>query len=293
MNKNSLSYKIRSGFPIIKDLNKALLVRYHKKWTKKIIRESNKDIWRIVGMRRSGNHAIINWLMSQNECFVHFCNDVRTNRHPITALTKETRNKSAFSGSLKKKFIYSFENTRVSAIESYPTELSWEGNSINKKTIVIIRDPFNLFASMFMRDNWQGELMRSDENYRKEIVSIWKENVKTCIDKKDSEKFLCINYNLWATSKEYRQSLCTFLKIPFNDNGFREKPDYGGGSSTLNAVLSKEQTGKTSVLTRWESYMDNTVFRSIFTDPEIIELGNVFFEKETDQWLQITSGIEG
>lgn len=145
---------------------------------KKII---NGNEFRVIGMSRSGNHAIINWIIQQVKgryCFLN-CVEPKTNpfctsrplSHDITYLTNydefdlTAEQEGLFS--VKDYLIYSYEDCFLGMVcgdEFEERHDEFVGCSRRRIDILILRDPFNLFAGMRF-DGRAGE-MRVLERWR-------------------------------------------------------------------------------------------------------------------------------
>ncbi|MEZ4727208.1 MAG: hypothetical protein R3E79_08760 [Caldilineaceae bacterium] len=129
----------------------------------------NQRELRIIGMSRSGNHAIIHWLLNQatgRTCFLN-CVEGKTNpfvsarplqsggipyavNYPTFNWDSERRGKF----SPKDLLIHSYEDNFLGYVchpvfEQHHDQ--WVGPSRQRYDVLILRDPFNLFASRLRR----------------------------------------------------------------------------------------------------------------------------------------------
>ena len=124
----------------------------------------NKKEIRVVGMRRTGNHAILTWIEHQlaGEC-LHLNNvwvgknpyrhkaDNLLRYHPEHAKMSQTYRRQA-NGDLVKRdcLLYSYEDWSLAAITQPRFERNRElylGRASECFDVLILRDPYNLFAS--------------------------------------------------------------------------------------------------------------------------------------------------
>src|SRR6185369_12562675 len=145
--------------------------------------------YHVWGIRRSGNHAIIGWILKHvGAPFVHF-NDIRDSSNPLTpsgvhvegipawrykrGLLRKARhyfvarNGARFAGSdpsvdyeglaslpgLSCR-IFSYEDQPVVRTEAPSIAVSRE----SRNTVLLLRDPFNLFASLMKAGYFDGRL---------------------------------------------------------------------------------------------------------------------------------------
>lgn len=280
---------------------------------------------RVCGLQRSGNHAIINWILDQHKgkpaCFL---NNVRHGDHDPYKTAKQihlsnlkndgdlntTRNKT------KHMLIYSYEDDRKqmqenkSLLDSVFDEKfndnkhKYMGFSKYHFDIVIMRDPFNLFASRIKRLN---ELTgtRNLDSILKDWVLIAR---KYLSNKRKNNGMIFINYDNWFRYKDYRKELSRLFLGNFSDASLAIVSAAGGGSSfdsreygrlTLSTIIKNWKKlfvannylqfnhylkrlfapgGQSmNVLGRWEELKKDEQFREIFSDEELIALSEKIF----------------
>lgn len=265
---------------------------------------NQKEI-RIFGIKRSGNHAIINWIFQQipnqavflNNCYqagkkLKLYEGIGTiNCKGIDYWDFKKRfllfEKNPFQG--KNIIAYSREDKRFNnqKLKNYPKEgliISFEGKDINKMmtaldhnhdqlvgssakifSFIIIRDPFNLFASIYKK--W-------GKKYLLRFIPLWKQYANLVVNSKAN--FDSILYNQWLTDQNYRKSITKKLQIPFDDSGKDVVANFGGGSS-FDGASNQVKAKDLQVLSRWQFFQDDQDFHSCFQDAEIIELSEKIF----------------
>lgn len=268
---------------------------------------------RVFGIRRTGNHAVLSWIMDAQPGVVVHLNNVRV--HEIDpyltagqiivkglpyyrcrpalwdAVKKAIKRPSQFifarrdprlnldyikTYPRKNCLIYSYENCSLAEplFNQFPAIAeSYIGASERKLDIVILRDPCNLFASLL------ASKMMTEHN-QPELVELFKQYARGFLGRAqllDRERpVLFVNYNQWLLSSEYKKEIAT--KVGFEDRGetYNFVSPIGGGSSFNKTQLSgKAQEMK--VLERWRSYQDDCRYRAIFEDEEIGALSRQIF----------------
>ena len=155
---------------------------------------ANRKEIRVLALRRSGQHAIINWIRSQVNGRHCFLNDCKPSGNPFETCLKGNskitsrlaeHNKLFWSretsGKLSKKgvLIYNFENAELSAVANDRFELNrvkWIGESAVRHDIIILRDPYNLLASQL---RWvYGKMRTPSLESLPRIVGLWKDYAK-------------------------------------------------------------------------------------------------------------------
>src|SRR4051794_12463101 len=120
---------------------------------------------RVVGMSRSGNHAIINWIIAQSPGRTCFLNCAEPGHNPFVSARPRTPElpgwRASYEGfeieaeragrlSRKDLLIHSYEDTFLGPFKKPEIEARHDaevGSSGRRIDMLILRDPRNLFAS--------------------------------------------------------------------------------------------------------------------------------------------------
>ncbi len=239
----------------------------------------NQKLIQFAGIQRSGNHALINWLIAQTSQKTCFINGAFPGISPweknwgisypnFPYWPQERDQKGALVS--KDLVVYSYENRALNAIEADKDQLSkYIGKSRERYIAVILRDPYNTFASY----------LKFDKPITADFVELWKTYAREFIGKTDilTSPKVFINFNRWFSDQDYRRGLAKQLGLTFTDRGLSEVSHHGGGSS-FDAQVFKGQTQKMNVLTRFHLYLDQPEFKAIFAaDPELKQLSDQIF----------------
>ncbi len=200
-------------------------------------------VLRLYGMRRSGNHAIINWLQRNAPGGSVFLNNCRPGRDPV-----------ATHRSLE---VYA-EGAEVPATKgsNLPARLAGAGQA--PLALVSYEDamppaPGKPFAPLFSRApetvvliyrsflNWSASLLRKilgNAAYgpleRARIMTAALTGYATALARvaeAGARGFTAICYDLWNQSADYRSQTLAALGLPIRDNSRGKVQRYGGGSS--------------------------------------------------------------
>ena len=124
---------------------------------------------RLFAMRRSGSHAFLNWVCSLFDGPACFVNDAtrhppKSKLHPSDDLPALQPSRRVPLGSPKQLLLYNLEDTFPSRSKNWclPPELA--GESLRRVTFLLLRDPYNLFASRIR----SGETL-PDEPFAKKL----------------------------------------------------------------------------------------------------------------------------
>lgn len=227
----------------------------------------------IYGLRRTGNHAITNWILGQLNGKVIYLNDVWPN-DPYKGL----ESKDTFDNGVLDFSVVSFEDYNLQILKKIRPK-----NSIridNSMKILILRDPFNLYASR-LKSGMKTPAHFCGLNLRQLYLQYSREFAfKTKILGKDK---IIISYNQWKISKSYRKSISKKLGLEFNDRGLNLVTGQGGGSS-FDGMSKKGQNLKTEL--RYKLFLSNPSFINWFKNSDILDFSrrHFFLPSEINQF---------
>lgn len=298
----------------------------------------NERSIRVVGQMRSGNHAVIGWIKSLYEfrslCFL---NNVAHGDHDpyLTCEQFEAIGLPAVSDAVdlsdcaKDLLIYSYEDREgvgkegrdfLSSVFDPAFEahrIQYIGASRREFTVLVVRDPFNCFASRlkFLRERG-AEKGISDIHVVKEV---WKTVARDVLDNPSTDR-LTLNYNRWILDASYRDDLAASLHADNITALPQNVSHYGGGSSFDSKILDRitvadvfrkrskilslerllhlptyirrmvrpTRVDPTDLQSRWKDFVDDDEYRDLLRDQELIELSRTIFGEieGTDQFVQ-------
>jgi hypothetical protein len=135
---------------------------------------------------------------------------------------------------------------------------------------VILRDPYNLFASRFK----QTQVRMKTVPRLPFFIELWKKYAKVFID--NTNGVLTINYNDWFSDYNYRRNIENILDVGMNDASMNTLPIQGSSFGYLSYQGKAKQM---KVLERWKDMKDNKYLMDIMNDSEISELSTQLFGK--------------
>jgi hypothetical protein len=254
--------------------------------------------YRILGLSRSGNHAVINWVISQLEGEYVFLNCTEPKHNPFLtcrplALEGDSylTNKPDFDlekeqkGSLtiKDYLIYNHEDSFLGSLNSAAQQKArtqWVGQSKLQKDVLILRDPFNLFASRIKAGLIRGHYTHHGARPISTLTlkRIYKQHAHEFLgNRKNLKNKILVNFNLWTSNMSYREDLARQLDIPFRDSGFTEVPAVAGGSS-FDGITFAGKANEMRLQDRWRAFEDDEEYWKLF-DEEIVDLTEQIFGK--------------
>jgi len=260
------------------------------------VKINNLEI-RVIAMRRSGHHAIINWIRglfkdTQRVCFINEISSLHTplKQCSFTGFSKEEIHNDINGNFVKKDaLILNFEEASVKELEKklkicnskgfYP-----RGGSKKILNVLVLRDPYNNFASRLALANQlitkEKERGRTGGKHCRMWISdkkveLWCEHARNFLS---HPNLICINYNNWFSDIEYRKSVALKLGLKFRDNNRNQVAKEGGGSS-FDGLTKQNKAREMNVLNRWKNFKHDKTYKGIISDPELIDLSNKIFGK--------------
>lgn len=246
---------------------------------------------KIFALRRSGHHAIINWIRWSLKGPVLFLNDsnagetgnVRPDQVHVSFGKLDYRIPSILGRRIYDTAVF------FNRIENYEdaTEIS-SGNA--DKTIIIIRDFYNNMASRLkwerdFRSKFRKDDMAESETQRQmeNAINLWKQYAYNSIHT-SRDNIYQILYDKWLVDADYRKEKATELGVAGDDVALKKIAVWGPGSSFQGrkGTPSKEQLQR-----RFEYYIDDDYFCNIIRDKECLDLNRQLFgDCPSVQWAE-------
>ena len=248
-----------------------------------------KKVIVVHGLKRSGNHAIINWLKSHGS-FIFFNNVI-----PIAPILKGRKNfppPEDFNQWLRRKLLprnlqFAYFLMKI-ALRKRSLIVSLEDHDLNVKpflrvpcdvtNILIIRDPYNLFSSRIRKSSLvkNPAYPKNTGPAMNRVLKLWKSHAREYLGETNHlENKTCIYFNSWFANRDYRQSVSRTLNVEFTDHGFFKVSKIGGGSS-FDKTNFDGSNQMMNVLDRRSSLTDyeQRLLKDILADDELRELAD-------------------
>lgn len=250
----------------------------------------NKKEIIIHGLKRSGYHAISNWICCQspeNKCYI---NDVKLDRNPFLTRNAYSRigdRKKEKKGKFLKKelLVYTYEDKDITLVYSdyfLENRIKFVGESEEFYNILVLRDPFNHFASRLKarRKGCKWAWREEDEHYSAFYTDLWKKHAKEYLGYTSylPNHKICINFLKWTHDKEYRKKIIEEIGLEFTDKG-REDVVKAGGGSSFNGRKFDGKASKMDIDKRWSLFAKDSYYLSLF-DNEILDLAEEIWEDD-------------
>lgn len=240
----------------------------------------NKKEIRIVGLRRSGNHAIINWIRKQQKGEVLHLNNVRAGKNPYRVLyhhyrTDRLRQEALGYFTKKDCLISSYEDYNLEDITDKNFAKKHDlylGKTEQRYDVIIIRDPFNLLASRLQKGYTS---IKSNQNT---VIDLWIAYAKEYLGETQflQNNKIGINYNQWFLDVAYRQQIASRLNLEFSDAGLEKVKGQGGGSS-FDGLEFQGKASNMDVLGRWKNFASDDLYKKMLDNQELVEYAEKIF----------------
>lgn len=228
---------------------------------------------RTYGMRRSGNHAIINWLLRNAEggsVFLNNCAVGRPARRTWRALEVNGQHTKVEDGSPITPVTQAADDGAL-VVVSYedftpdPDE-GFDGITQDLKADNITHEV--LFYRNFM--NWAASLLRkiqTNEAYDGlvclRIMMVALDRYREMLDLVANAKrvgAVPVNYDRWVARPVYREKILQALGLPCKDNTLGKVQPYGGGSSFQKDVEKADELNSDQ---RWLEMANDAYFQIV------------------------------
>lgn len=182
-----------------------------------------ETIIQVIGLQRSGNHAIISWLTSlfRNPKFLN-------NRHHD--FFQDARECAHVRDSKESCVIVSFEDAAIKFVHGrhlmrdVALLKSEDFPGARCITLYVLRDPYNNWASRVIATENRG-LTGVPEI--ETFIESWMDIAAVHARAPDS----VVLYNRWADDAEYRRQICASIGGRYSEATLDDIPGFGGGSS--------------------------------------------------------------
>jgi hypothetical protein len=270
---------------------------------------TNRKEITVFGIKRGGNHPVIFWLLRNlgrrtvhlndvtSESPYDSCQEINVKGLPGWQCKPTVSNLYRLLWQKRKVIEYSKKDTAVNwhYIRSFlPKDcliISYEnrffeneayaafmqnhdfhvGRSEKRYQLVVLRDAFNLFASL----RHAPYITPHDITL---CVEIFKQYAELFLDlnRQKALNVICANFNEWFTSRTYRIALARQFGVTVAGEAFQEVPSIGGGSS-FDGIRLDGSAQEMKVLERWKVCQNDPGYRAIFNDRRLVELSEAVF----------------
>ena len=234
------------------------------------------QVVRACGMRRSGNHAILNWLQRnappQGAVFLNNC---KPGTNPLDNFaTIEINAKQVFVKSGKDQLALATTPVSDGALFVFSIEDNSPAEFLRKRALSGNFDEAKIDVDLLIYRsflNWSASLLKKMQPNTGYSLSRRTSIILHAIDKytrllnlisqtEGMQGVVPICYDAWAKSQTYRADILNRLNLTPRDNTLGAVQHYGGGSSFQKQVQSPQDL---QTAHRWQQMSDDPEFQAI------------------------------
>ena len=186
----------------------------------------------VVGMRRSGQHAIVRWIMRQLPGHSLFLNDLDPGEAPGSFRQPEQRLLDRYyvegaecpipTHSRVDNLVYNHEDSPFAAAPPHVLP----ADSRHFQRILVLRDPFNLFASRYF---FWVRMDPAAPRWRWDDTPLWANHANRHLEleRQPPAGVTLILLERWQSDAEYRRRVARQLGLNFTDAGHKDVDHIG------------------------------------------------------------------
>ncbi len=241
---------------------------------------------RVFGMRRSGNHALINWLTRNreknsvflNNCIVGksavlSCRGLEMNTRRLPHKTGQAMDDTTYAAGDGALLVVSYEDFAPDVDDLMSGLTPDLPDDQVTRNILLYRNFMNWAASL-LRKIQQNDAQETFDCLRVMIVALNRyRDMLELVANSQSVGALPINYDRWVARPRYRRRILQELGLPIKDNDLGQVQPYGGGSSFQKGA---ENAAELKTDQRWREMMNDPSFQIVLLaasqDAELVAL---------------------
>lgn len=222
---------------------------------------AKKRAYIILGMKRSGHHAILHWICYNFKSAIHY-NDYRI--HDSKFIPAHPHQKPVrFGEGEPNVVVYNCEDFKCDQLSPLMKLPLWK--KYNTYFSIVLRDPYNWIASSLKAGGGLASRITRRVQMYKNQYKIFKDIGA-----------IPISYNRWVEEESYREHIGKKLSLPTIDKGVRKVSVRGGGSS-FDKLKFKGDASKMDVFGRWKAYKNNPIMQMLLNDKELLRINEECF----------------
>ena len=218
----------------------------------------------VFGMRRSGNHLAISWILEQVRGSAAFYNNIDPAGPPFAARMTEFRLRAR---NPSPRIVLSYEDVDRETLLSPPLLDFLEARAARGAGVrfaLVLRDPLNLFASRLKK--WPERFATEADLARERALYL--EHARLAAEPRPiwrDAPLVPVLYNEIVALPAARDRAADALGLARGHEGLDAVPVYGHGSS-FDGMQGSAEAVRASVFSRWQAQAQDPVFRRLIDD---------------------------
>lgn len=249
------------------------------------------------GMKRSGNHALVCWLLPQVDAvFVNNAIPVGPILRSVAVMPDPVPFEAWCTGNVGLK--RSDGRNLVVGLEDHELPVTpFLEDGVHLRRLLILRRAEQMFSSR-LRHAAHVDMRafpRGNDHVMQRVVSVWKQHARCFLGMENIyPDRIAISFEAWVTDRVYRGALCDAMEVEFDDRAFGKVGRQGGGSS-FDGMAFDGSGHRMNVLDRVSQLApgERAVLDEIFSDPELQHLSRLVREADPCRQLQMASCEHG
>ena len=252
------------------------------------------SVFLLHGMKRSGNHALVRWLLPQIDgTFVNNAIPVGPTLRGVATMPDPAPFDAWRAGRAELRKRKPGDNLLVGLEDHELCVSPWLVEGIRMRRLLILRRPEQMFSSR-LRHASRVEMVAfpKDNNHVMQRVStVWKQHARCFLGLEDIYLGrVAISFEAWVTCHDYRRAVSAALGVVFDDSAFGKVGQQGGGSS-FDGMVYEGRGHEMNVLDRVSQLKapERAVLDEIFLDAELRELSEAVHRADPFRQLTMAS----
>lgn len=230
----------------------------------------------VLGLRRSGNHALIGWILDRTAGPAVFYNNIPPAGPPGSAVMSESRLRFGGPG----RIVLGYEDASAAAVFEGPLSgwLAERARCVPRLSVVVIlRDPHNLFASRLRK--WPDRFADASEIAAER--ALYRAHLALAVaggapDLPAGAELVAVRYDRLVGSPAYRSALAVQLGLRPGAGRLEAVSAYGHGSSFDGTSLDGAALAR-RVLGRWQGMAGDPRLKAVLEDRALMAEAEAVF----------------
>ena len=222
----------------------------------------------ILGMKRSGHHAIVYWIAHNLAGKAKLYNNCRCSLDGKELILTEYDSNIIGDGKHNIN-IFNIEDFNTNLLKNYDFRTLKKDKDDELHIVLVLRNPFNWIASSVKGGGGPCKWIISR-------VELWKKQAKLFLNNVDYNYIYMVNYDKWFSNIEYRYKLSSKFNLDSFDNLINFTSPRGNGSS-FDKLKFKNKAQDMKVLERWK-FLEGTEYNKYLNDKDLIKYSNEIFK---------------